>query len=185
MQRQPINNITVTSAGIALMMLLVGGVGITSCSDAEKPPAPAKNIVRVAPKKQVVTQGTATVVEERLQPVYSYNTEGKRDPFTPIISREEQKAKSGDRPPLERYSVYDFILTGVVWGGFGYSAMIESPEGKGYFVNVGTIVGQNRGVVKKITQQTMVVEEKFKTISGEIDRKEIVIELRKKQEGMQ
>lgn len=185
MQRQPINNITVTSAGIALMMLLVGGVVITSCSEAEKPPAPAKNIVRVAPKQQVVTQGTATVVEERLQPVYSYNPEGKRDPFTPIISREDQKAKSGDRPPLERYSVYDFKLTGVVWGGFGYSAMIESPEGKGYFVDVGTIVGQNRGVVKKITQQTMVVEEKFKTISGEIDRKEIVIELRKKQEGMQ
>jgi hypothetical protein len=39
--------------------------------------------------------------------------------------------------------------------------------------------------VKKITKDAMVVEEKFKTISGETDRKEIVIELRKKQEGMQ
>jgi len=31
----------------------------------------------------------------------------------------------------------------------------------------------------------MVIEEKFKSFSGEINRKEIVIELRKKQEGMQ
>ncbi len=63
--------------------------------------------------------------------------------------------------------------------------MLEGPDGKGYFVHVGTIIGQNKGVVKKITQHNMVIEEKFKTISGEPDRKEIVIELRKKQEGMQ
>lgn len=158
---------------------------MVSCSDSEKPPAPAQKNVPVAPKQQVISQGTSTVTEEILQPVYSYDPEGKRDPFAPIISREEQKAKAGEVPPLERYNVYDFKLAGVVWGGFGYSAMLESPEGKGYFVSVGSIVGQNKGVVKKITQQTMVVEEKFKNISGEIERKEIVIELRKKQEGIQ
>ena len=76
-------------------------------------------------------------------------------------------------------------MTGVVWGGYGYNAMIEGPDGKGYFIKVGTIIGPNRGVVKKITQQKMVVEEKYKTFSGETERKEIVIELRKKQEGMQ
>ncbi len=72
-----------------------------------------------------------------------------------------------------------------MWGGFGYNAMIEGPDGKGYFIRVGTIIGPNKGVVKKITQHTMVVEEKYKTFSGETQRKEIVIELRKKQEGMQ
>ncbi len=187
MQKQSINSLTITLAGLAMIALLAGGMGITGCSDVAKPPAPApaRKIVPVTLKPQVITQGTATVMEERLQPVYSYTPVGKRDPFSPIISREDQKARSGDRPPLERYNVYDFKLTGVVWGGLGNSAMIESPEGKGYFVNVGTIVGQNRGIVIKITQKTMVVEEKYKTISGEIDRKEIVIELRKKQEGMQ
>jgi type IV pilus assembly protein PilP len=99
--------------------------------------------------------------------------------------KEDRKAQTGDRPPLERYGLFEFKLTGVVWGGLGYSAMLEGPDGKGYFVHVGTIMGQNKGVVKKITQNTMVIEEKIKTITGEIDRKEIVIELRKKQEGMQ
>ena len=158
---------------------------MTACSDSGKPPAPSQKIVPVTPKQQVNSQVTDTVAEVKPQIVYSYNPEGKRDPFSPIISREDRKAKAGDRPPLERYNLFDFKLTGVVWGGFGYNAMIESPEGKGYFVSVGTIVGQNSGVVKRITQKTMVVEEKFKNISGEIDRKEIVIELRKKQEGMQ
>jgi len=39
--------------------------------------------------------------------------------------------------------------------------------------------------VKSITQHTMVVVEKFKTMTGDIDRRETVVELRKKQEGIQ
>jgi len=70
-----------------------------------------------------------------------------------------------------------------VWGGFGYNAMLEGPDGKGYFVRVGTIIGPNRGVIKKITQNTIVIEEKYKNMMGEIESKEIVVELRKKQEG--
>jgi len=133
----------------------------------------------------MITQGTVTATEEKPKVVYSYNPMGRRDPFTPIIVREDRKAQSEERPPLERYNIHEFKLTGVVWGGFGYNAMLEGPDGKGYFVHVGTIIGQNRGVVKKITKDAMVIDEKFKTVSGESDRKEIVIELRKKQEGMQ
>ena len=91
----------------------------------------------------------------------------------------------GDRPPLERFNISEFKLTGVVWGGFGYNAMVEGPDGKGYFVHVGTVIGLNKGVVKKIMQNSMVIEEKFKNFSGETERREIVIELRKKQEEMQ
>lgn len=184
MQRHKKNHNKTLFAGFMLMLFLFGGTVITGCHDSGKPPeanAPAS----VKPKQQVITQGTATVTEEKPKFVFSYNPVGKRDPFTPIIIKEEQKAQAGDRPPLERYNIYEFKLAGVVWGGFGYNAMIEGPDGKGYLVHVGTIIGQNKGVVKKITQDIMIIEEKFKTISGEINRKEIVIELRKKQEGMQ
>jgi len=172
-----------TLTGVALILLLCGAGGMTGCSDSGKPTAP-QTPEAVKPKQQVITRGTATVAAEKPQVVYSYNATGRRDPFSPIIVREERKA-SEDRPPLERYNIYEFKLTGIVWGGFGYSGMLEGPDGKGYFVRVGAIIGQNKGVVKKITKDAMVIEEKFKTISGETDRKEIVIELRKKQEGMQ
>jgi len=170
--------------GLLLILFLFGGAGITGCSDSGKPSG-SKTPASVKPKQQVITQGTVTTTVEKPQVAYSYNSVGRRDPFTPIIVREDLKAQSEDRPPLERYSIHEFKLTGVVWGGFGYNAMLEGPEGKGYFVRVGTIIGQNKGIIKKITKDVMVIEEKFKTISGETDRKEIVIELRKKQEGMQ
>lgn len=184
MHRHRNKQIEITFTAFALMLFLIAGTGISGCSDSGKPPevqAPAS----IKPKQQVITLGTSTVVEQKPEVVYSYKTAGKRDPFAPLIVKEEQKALTGERPPLERYNIYEFKLSGIVWGGFGYNAMLEGPDGKGYFVHTGMIVGQNKGIVKKITQHTMVVEEKFKTISGEPDRKEIVIELRKKQEGMQ
>ncbi len=101
----------------------------------------------------------------------------------PLIVKEEKKVRTSELPPLERYNINEFKLTGIVWGGFGYNAIFEGPDGKGYFLRVGTIVGPNRGVVKKITQNSVVIEEKYKTFSGETQRKEIVVELQRKQEG--
>jgi Tfp pilus assembly protein PilP len=183
MRQQKKHHIKKTFTGLTLILLLLGS-GITGCSDSGKPTA-LQTPASVKPKQQVITLGTTTAAAEKPQVVSAYNPTGRRDPFLPIIVREDRKAQSEDRPPLERYNIYEFKLTGIVWGGFGYNAMLEGPDGKGYFVRAGAIIGQNKGVVKKISKDAMVIEEKFKTISGETDRKEIVIELRKKQEGMQ
>ncbi len=167
-------------------MLLIGTV-VAACSDSGKMPTTATPIATkptTSPVTSRVTSSATTTVVETVQPVYTYNPAGRRDPFAPIITKEEKKAKAGDRPPLERYNLSEFKLTGLIWQGFGYNALVEGPDGKGYVVRVGTIMGPNRGVVKKITQEKMVIEEKFKNFSGGTERKEIVIELRKKQEGM-
>jgi len=162
----------------------------TGCSD-NKPRATASSSApsAAAPSAQTRslitgTTGTTTALAEtKPAEVYSYRTAGRRDPFAPIISKKEKPNAQGDRPPLERYNLDEFKLTGIVWGGFGYNAMLEGPDGKGYFIRVGTILGPNRGVVRRITLSTIVVEEKYKNLAGETERKEIVIELRKKQEG--
>lgn len=170
------------------MLSLLLGTVVMGCSDSGKAPSTATPIATKLTPSPITSQVTSSItatVEVPPQPAYAYNPVGRRDPFAPIVTKEEKQAKAGERPPLERYSLSEFKLTGIVWGGFGYNAMLEGPDGKGYFVRVGTIIGQNRGVVKKIAQDKMVIEEKFKNFSGETERKEIVIELRKKQEGMQ
>ncbi len=165
-------------------MLLAGAmIALAGCSEPQKAPTkPASSTVQKQPIVSAPTRTEIAKVDEGRIPVYSYNPAGRRDPFAPIIVKESKKGKGGDRPPLERYNIAEFKLTGIIWGGFGYNAMLEGPDGKGYFVRVGAILGPNRGVVKKITQNTMVVEEKYKTYTGETQRKEIVVELRKKQE---
>jgi type IV pilus assembly protein PilP len=165
-------------------MLLAGAmIALVGCPESQKAPTkPAPQLVQKQPIISAPTRTEVAKTEEKPAQVYTYNPAGRRDPFAPIIIKESKKGKEGDRPPLERYNLSEFKLTGIIWGGFGYNAMLEGPDGKGYFVRVGTIVGPNRGVVKKITQNTMVIEEKFKTYTGETERKEIVVELRRKQE---
>jgi type IV pilus assembly protein PilP len=132
-----------------------------------------------------MTVTAGVVVTEQNVVDYAYDPGDRRDPFAPIVTRESKlSGKSSNLPPLERYAISEFKMTGILWGGFGYKAMLEGPDGKGYFVHVGTLIGPNRAKVKAISQDALVIEEKFKNYMGADDRREIIINLRKKQEGM-
>jgi len=172
-----------TRALLIPLALLIGGA-VIACSETEKAPVrPSATASKSI--QQPVTQVTPTVTEATAHPVFSYDAQGRRDPFSPLVTKAENKERAGSKPPLERYTISEFHLTGIVWGGFGYNAMLEGPDGKGYFVRAGTIIGPNKGVIKKITKDSMVIEEKYKNFMGVTERKQVVIPLRTKQEGMQ
>ncbi len=188
-QRQKNRNSTRGFSALTLLMAVM----LLSCSNSQKAPAPPAASRASMQRQPIVSQpigtalskptGTAlSKIEEQPAEVFVYRSAGRRDPFAPIVSKQEKKAGLGDRPPLERYNISEFKLSAIMWGGFGYNAMLEGPDGKGYFIRVGTILGPNRGVVKKITQNMIVIEEKFKNAMGETERKEIQVQLRKKQE---
>jgi len=166
---------------VILAVLCLAAAGMAGCSDKTKPAEKAATAAQQP--KSAVTATVQAKDEEKPVVIYVYSPAGRRDPFMPIIIKEEKKAMAGTKAPLERFPVNEFKLAGIVWGGLGYHAMLEGPDGKGYFIRVGTKIGPNQGVVKKITQTTMIIEEKYKDPTGEINRKEITIELRKKQEG--
>ena len=166
-----------------LAVLCLTSASMAGCSDKTKPAEKAATPAPVLQPKSAVTSTVQAKAEEQPVAVYTYSAAGRRDPFMPIIIKEEKKGLSGAKTPLERFPINEFKLAGIVWGGLGYHAMLEGPDGKGYFIRVGTKIGPNQGVVKKITQTTMIIEEKYRDPTGEVNRKEITIELRKKQEG--
>jgi type IV pilus assembly protein PilP len=167
-----------------LAALLVVSVGCSESQNTASSPAGTAKQATPAVASQM-TQTTGEVVPAQSAAEYAYDPADRRDPFAPIVSRESKLLSTSSLPPLERYSISEFKMSGILWGGFGYKAMLEGPDGKGYFVHVGSVVGLNRAVVKKITQDSLVLEEKFKNYMGADDRREIIINLRKKQEGMQ
>lgn len=176
-QRKSRNNSSANLLAVAVLILFTG----VGCSDEPNAPTSSAAPARTTSKK-VSTAPTGTSTDSNAI-VYSYDPGTRRDPFSPIIVQAAtQVNRLSSRPPLERYNIYEFKLTGILWGGFGYNAMVEGPDGKGYFVHIGTSIGLNSGVIIRITPNNLVVEEKFKTSKGDIDRKEIIIELRKKQE---
>jgi len=122
-----------------------------------------------APLSSVVTQ------QETGTAAYSYLPGGRRDPFAGIVETLNSTGKANrDLPPLQRVSLPDLNLIGIMWGGFGYVAVVQTPDGKGYTIRRGTRVGPNKGVVRAITEKAIIVEERFTDVYGTTQVREYV-----------
>jgi type IV pilus assembly protein PilP len=133
----------------------------------------------------VVTAPTPEAAPPPLQQEeVNYNPSGRRDPFRSLI------VTGGKRnvdllPPLQRREVSELKFVAVVWGELGTYGMLEMPDGKGYAVRIGTRVGPNRGVVKRITARDLTVVEQYVDFFGETRTRDIVLDLRTREEGLE
>lgn len=104
----------------------------------------------------------------------SYDPSGRRDPFAPIIENHHQGESDAVLPPLQRIGLTELSLIAVVWGAYGYTAMVQTPDGKGYSIRRGTRVGPNNGVVSSITERGIIVQERFTDVYGNKQEREYV-----------
>ena len=103
-----------------------------------------------------------------------YDPSGRRDPFAPVIQDLQLGKVDVNLPPLQRVTLTELNLIAIVWGGYGYTAMVQTPEGHGYTVKRGTRVGQNNGVVSAITERGIIVQERFTDVYGKKQEREYV-----------
>lgn len=139
---------------------------------AQPTPAQSDNATVVAPVSPGVTQGGAG---------YSYDPSGRRDPFKPIGLEKQASEGNLDLPPLQRVGLTEVSLIAIIWGGYGYSAMVQTPDGKGYTVRQGTKIGPNNGVISTITESSLVVQERFTDVYGNKQVREYVKRLHAKE----
>jgi type IV pilus assembly protein PilP len=103
----------------------------------------------------------------------SYDPSGRRDPFLPISQLAQQEMDTS-LPPLQRVGLTELNLIGIVWGNYGHTAMVQTPDGKGYSIRRGTRVGPNNGVVSSITERGFIVQERFTDVYGNKQEREYV-----------
>lgn len=149
-------------SGIALAVL----VWVTGCGEpipSDKKPAGASAPVASSSREDALS---GPAVEE-----YFYNPAGKRDPFKPFF----QTGKTGPsgtiditQPPLQRWDVDKFVLSGVIWATEVPRALLIDPDGTGHAIQIGTYVGRNWGKVTSISDDAVVVTEEYQTLDGEL-----------------
>ncbi len=189
----------ITLVGMLAMLTLpprVYGQPVPTAAPAAPPAAPAPGTAPAAAAPPAVPQaGMAAGPDspvadlEGFLPLapgaYTYDPSGRRDPFASIVRDGPLPGTENvDLPPLQRLSLTELNLMGILWGGFGYSAMVQAPDGKGYTVRVGTKIGPNNGVVIAITENALTVEERFTDVYGKKQVREYVKRLHEK-EGSQ
>ena len=103
-----------------------------------------------------------------------YDPSGRRDPFAPVIQELQVGKTDSTLPPLQRVTLTELNLIAIVWGAYGYTAMVQTPEGYGYTVRRGTRIGQNNGVVSGVTERGIIVQERFTDVYGKKQEREHV-----------
>lgn len=159
---------------------------VTAAVNEQKPQAQTGTQPGKQQKEDVKKETEKGKAEEKTaeKKEYVYDPTGKRDPFRSAILGESLRGKE-TLPPLQRREISELKLIGIIWNSAGYNAMLETPDGKGYTIKVGTIVGPKKGIVKKVTKRTVLIEEKYMDIIGEMKTREITMELPSKEEVLE
>jgi len=118
---------------------------------AAQAPAPAPAAASPAPVDPNTTEIKNPVDQELLPDPsgYSYNPQGRRDPFVSLLKpvSADQGVKTR-RPGMEGFLIQEVALKGIVRTPKGYTAMLLGTDGKSYFVQEGQRLFD--GVVTKI-----------------------------------
>lgn len=169
---------TKASAPLLLLVFMLAAV-LLACS---KPPPPANTQVPVTVKPKPV-QAAPVVEEPQKLEEFSYNPTGYRDPFDSLVKVKKVSLEIPEEQltPLQRVSISDMRLEGVILLGKKVVAHVITPDGKAHIVTVGTPMGRNRGKIKRILSDRVIVEEQFEDYMGNRIKQETVLKLREEE----
>lgn len=103
---------------------------------------------------------------------YSYEGADGLDPFQEWEAEQkdeepkvltEEEAEKRNLAPLERWSLDELTLLGVVWGVDNPKAMIQDPSGKVHIVKKNAKIGLNGGYIAVVREGEIVIVESFET----------------------
>ena len=113
---------------------------------------------------------------------FTYNPEGRRDPFVSLIGRGNDPKSTGARPSgVPGLLINEVSVKGIVRNSAGFVAMIQGPDSKTYVVKAGDRLMD--GTVKSIVQDAVVFSQDVNDPLSLVKQKEIRKSLRSAEGG--
>jgi Tfp pilus assembly protein PilP len=171
------------SRRIVIPALALVGWLVPAPAGAQASPAPpqkaAQPVQSPKPAAAAPAQGPATQPQPE---AYSYNPEGRRDPFVSLVSRGFEPAGAGKRGEgLAGLATAEIVIRGVLQSGGAYVAMVQGPDMKTYIVHVNDRLLD--GTVKSIGVQGLVIIQEVNDPLSLIKQREVRKGLRAMEEG--
>jgi Tfp pilus assembly protein PilP len=172
----PANNVRPNASTTPAMSITSGVVNANISTN--------KPVVAMTDRMNPTTLSNGLVKPQDVQPVYSYISEGRKDPFATYLQGSNSKKANKTSIPLLNYPLADLRLVAVIIvKKHQFLAMIQTPDSKGYVVKPGAEIGINHGRIHEITDHSISVEEEFTEIGGEKKKRTIVLSLHPPEEG--
>ena len=144
----------------------------------ESPPPPKPKPVVEKAQQYVDTSVSETPLKgTKFEDGYLYEQRNRRDPFitlvVPIKKTLKQEKIVGT---LEGYDLSEFVLAAIAKRGDEYFALLSTPDNRSFTVTKGNIIGLNKGKVKDISKDKIVLVEYSRDYRGELKPKQITLE---------
>lgn len=182
--RKGVGNLQFTISCFLSLTLIA--FSLVACKKGESPqptPIVKREVAKPLPPQPPPQEVTPIVkVEEKVEA-----TEWKkRNPFRPFVVKALERAPEVTEPrvPLQRFDMGQLKLVAIIWGIDSPTAMVEAPDGKGYIVKKGDLIGNRNGVVVRVERDKVIVEERFKNYLGEVQTQKIELKLPQPEGGL-
>ena len=87
--------------------------------------------------------------------------------YQALITKANEVADEQARTPLQA-KLESLRMAGVIWDGSQIAALVETPDGHGHTIKVGSLLGPNYGSVESIDQEKIVIVERVRDFEGNI-----------------
>ncbi len=185
---------------IALALCMVVACAAGGCKDEPPTPRQVTKKVVVAPEQapsptqpEAAEPGSKpadTQPEPALETkeIPEFHPKSERDPFrsfvaarTGVIASTEKTPKI--KTPLQRYSLDQLKVVGIIAGGEMRKALLEDDVGKGYVVSTGDAVGREGGKISSIRKDRIIIESTYSDVLGNEKVRRITKKLYVSEEG--
>ncbi len=166
---------------VLLVSSLMGMASTTSAQQRGQNPTPAAQGAPATPA------APSTAAQQTSQPAevgapFTYNPEGRRDPFVSLVGRGNDPKAQGVRPPgVPGLLINEVSVKGIVRNSVGFVALIQGPDNKTYVVKAGDRLMD--GAVKSIVQDAVVFSQDVNDPLSLVKQKEIRKTLRSAEGG--
>lgn len=162
---------------IRIVLVAFAVLALGACSDG----APKDQKAKTVAKKKGGDAAVKPVVDTAL--AFSYDPEGKPDPFKSYVRQLVAIQQADLSSPLQRFDLSQLTVTGIIWSSEKPRALIEDPTGKGYVVQTGAAIGKNRGRIVFIGDNRVTVKETYVDSADQATTTEVDMYLYEKNGG--
>lgn len=144
-----------------------------------------------AAEGDITDEDTQVSEEQEVREVdkFQYQLDGRADPFLPFLSKDNGRTGELDETPMEGepgtpltgmqlFEPGQLKLVALLKIGNKNIAMVEDVAGKGYRLDENMLIGKH-GRINRITDEQVEITERYKTQTGRIVTKNIVMRLKK------
>lgn len=125
---------------------------------------------------------------EETRPVSVFQPKSDRDPFKSFVTMRTAVDSPTEKAPriktpLQRYSLDQLKVVGIIAGGNVKRALLEDDVGKGYVVSAGEAVGSEGGKITSIQKDRIIIESTYSDVFGNEKVRRITKKLYVSEEG--